>query len=540
MQNAMHDSNGQMVSSINLAGVEASAFEAFLLWLYAFDHSISWESFDTIIDLAILAEQYNIYRLKNQTSDFLQAALNEHRWKATPDQVWKVYDSVPSDSILRQLCFLAFSITVGSTEVVNRFAKPYIDWERFSFTSWEPVFNKFPGLGWDYFRHIQVGQKRITNTGSNGACYFHDHSDIQGLVPKNTKTCPYPFGAPVTLVEANHVSHVEERAVPEITRFDTTELVAGSPSGKGVDDQEVDLSGLEEFSGVGGADANHLSTPSPVLEPPAEPMEVVEIIPVSEVEPVIVTELVVDTESEIEVPTFEVPTIEVPTIEAEPEIEAEPGFEAEPELEESANEIPPELVDESTTQIASELAEPTIEAESTVEADPAVGIFSWGTHRATKRQKKKGARVTFEQPPVYEDIVEAAERERIENDLESSLKSPSVEAGVAAETVDFGWEPFSMGKKSRVKRKSRRIEPDTLETVREAEVFSPEPVDYHDMARDQAVYETAPTKESPSARYMQFKDDVTEKVPGVEPEIPWRPRSMSISALTWPETEAAG
>ncbi len=67
----------------------------------------------SVLDLAIFAEMYIICQLKNQTSDILCIELGSGRWQLTPNDISMVYDEVPSDSILRQLCSvsLAFPVT---------------------------------------------------------------------------------------------------------------------------------------------------------------------------------------------------------------------------------------------------------------------------------------------------------------------------------------------------------------------------------------------------------------------------------------------
>jgi hypothetical protein len=103
--------------TIRLPEVEVSVFEDFLIWLYAYKPSLDEsKSVDALIDLAIFGEIYLIHHLKNQTSDALRAGLGQDKWQPTPDMIFKVYQSVPSGSILRRLCSHGFAIVTSGQQ----------------------------------------------------------------------------------------------------------------------------------------------------------------------------------------------------------------------------------------------------------------------------------------------------------------------------------------------------------------------------------------------------------------------------------------
>lgn len=48
-----------------LPKVEIPTFKNFLIWLHVFQPSIQIESFQAVVDLAIFAEMYLVYQLRN-------------------------------------------------------------------------------------------------------------------------------------------------------------------------------------------------------------------------------------------------------------------------------------------------------------------------------------------------------------------------------------------------------------------------------------------------------------------------------------------
>jgi hypothetical protein len=57
---------------IPLPHVKMSTFEDFLIWIYACEPSVGLKNLASVLDLAIFAEMYIVYQLKNQTSDILR------------------------------------------------------------------------------------------------------------------------------------------------------------------------------------------------------------------------------------------------------------------------------------------------------------------------------------------------------------------------------------------------------------------------------------------------------------------------------------
>jgi hypothetical protein len=188
-----------VAGTIELSNVKASTFEDFFIWLHVFEPRLGTKSFQAVIDLAILAETYHIYQLRNQTTDLLWREFDDKQWEITPDLLSMVYNSVPSGSVLRQLWASAFAIASHSAN------SPGQDDE---YLKWKPAFENLPGLGWDYFVQMQKVQQRPESIVAGGACRFHDHSDIASWERKHTDQCPYPHGAPATLPKSD--SPIEE------------------------------------------------------------------------------------------------------------------------------------------------------------------------------------------------------------------------------------------------------------------------------------------------------------------------------------------
>ncbi|KAI9775932.1 MAG: hypothetical protein M1839_000721 [Geoglossum umbratile] len=131
---------------IKLPEDKLSAFEDFFIWLHSYEPRIPAKA-DPLIDLAILADKYQICLLKNQISDEIRTALSQGRWRITPDMVCIVYASTPTNSILRRLFSLGFMTGNGGLVEFS----PYGSSEK-----WKSVFSEFSELGWDYFYHIQM------------------------------------------------------------------------------------------------------------------------------------------------------------------------------------------------------------------------------------------------------------------------------------------------------------------------------------------------------------------------------------------------
>jgi hypothetical protein len=530
----------QSVNGINFHEVETSTFEDFLLWLYAFEHSITWESIDSVIGLAIFAEKHNIHQLKNQTSDFLQTAINEHKWTATPEQLLKVYECVPSSSVLRRLCFLAFSIAVGGTELVNRYGGGHRTGGRLSYTSWEEAFNRFPGLGWDYFKHTQTGPKHITNTTSGGSCSFHDHSNIPEPIPRGIKTCPYPYGAPVSLVDAGCGHQNVEQDVKGASEKDAAPEPAneGPLPGKSAEQKpELETAGgdspprlsLSQFremtkayrAATGELAANEeLPSPEYEREPPNERPRRGSLWTLKEAS----EELTINEEKVVQDP--------VPVLEPEPSQELE--------LEEVSG------------------SHPRVDLSPAPEPEPEPEVFDnvpgWAKFGASKRdKKKKKGKVTFEESPKAEADAEVTAPEP-EPACDLGWQSPvTIESMIEADTPtpqsespdSYEWKSFSAPKKSRTKKKGRLTTAyQSLEMVAEVEdVAVPDEPVYLNFSCEKAVYETPPVSEiegpfgAVSPDYKTLEEDPFEDLAKEPADIPRRQRSWSRSGPIWPTAE---
>jgi hypothetical protein len=164
---------------IALLDVTKATFEDFLIWLYAYEQSLETENIDSAFRLAIFAQKYQIYDLRNQALDLIRAALQDRHWTITPDTLLAAYKVAPSGSSLRQLCLLGFVSMEG------RHRSP----------DWEAAFLECPSLGWDYFQYKSGSEMYHGQIETGGACRFHDHSNIDGWKPQDVIDCPYSFQA---------------------------------------------------------------------------------------------------------------------------------------------------------------------------------------------------------------------------------------------------------------------------------------------------------------------------------------------------------
>jgi hypothetical protein len=162
---------------IALPDVTNSTFEDFLIWLYAYEQNLETENIDNAFHLAIFAQKYQIYDLRNQASDLIRAALRDRHWVITPDALLAVYKVAPSGSSLRQLCFLGFASMEG----------------RHSLLDWKAAFLECPSIGWDYFQYKRDREIYYGQIETGGACRFHDHSNVGGWEPQDVICCPYSF-----------------------------------------------------------------------------------------------------------------------------------------------------------------------------------------------------------------------------------------------------------------------------------------------------------------------------------------------------------
>jgi hypothetical protein len=182
LRNALNDSGDE----IALPDVTKPTFEHFFIWLHAFEPSIlrvdgnESDFIDGALNLAVFAQKYKIYHLRNQASDVVRAALREGHWSITPEMISSVYKVAPAGSALRQLSFLGFVASEGRNDSAV----------------WQAAFIDCPSLGWDYFQYKSGSELYSEGIESGGACRFHDHSDIRGWALQDLPSCPYPHGAP--------------------------------------------------------------------------------------------------------------------------------------------------------------------------------------------------------------------------------------------------------------------------------------------------------------------------------------------------------
>jgi hypothetical protein len=155
--------------------------------LHAFEptilHTKSHDSadIDGALNLAVFAERYQIYHLRNQASDVVRTALQDKQWNITPDMVSAVYNVAPAGSALRHLSFQGF---VASKD-------------RNDSTIWQGAFKECSDLGWDFFQYNSGSELYTQGIELGGSCRFHDHSDIiRGWQREDVPDCPYPHGAP--------------------------------------------------------------------------------------------------------------------------------------------------------------------------------------------------------------------------------------------------------------------------------------------------------------------------------------------------------
>ena len=171
---------------IELPEVKPSTFGNFMLWLHSCPPAVTEnDNLYAILDLAFFSDTYQVYSLKNQTTDSIQKRLILKK-SIHPTTMVKIYESTPDGSILRELCSLAlfaFSKSRLSAEVQSQ---------------WEDVFEQFPTFGRDYFRNgLQYQKKGDSILSRTGTCHFHDHGNMTGYNKDSVErltSCPYPDG----------------------------------------------------------------------------------------------------------------------------------------------------------------------------------------------------------------------------------------------------------------------------------------------------------------------------------------------------------
>ncbi|KFY04390.1 hypothetical protein V491_09367 [Pseudogymnoascus sp. VKM F-3775] len=215
---------------IKLPEVKISTFEEFFIWIHVYEPRVNDESFESTLDLAIFAEIYMIFLLKNQTSDILRAGLRDGRWELKPSDVSTVYENVPSRSVIRQLFSVSLALAVqgGSKSFGNSRGSILIK-EHPNVSQWEEVFGKHAEIGWDYFREVQTAQAQSAISGS-GPCRFHDHRDIHDASSLSIGTCPYLYLTPWTTSRNETRSHNDfEGLLGEVKLVEVAEPVDEAP-----------------------------------------------------------------------------------------------------------------------------------------------------------------------------------------------------------------------------------------------------------------------------------------------------------------------
>ncbi len=172
---------------VNLPEDDPLIFEDFLIWLHSLTPSLPLDrNTESLIKLGVFAEKYRIHHLTNQISDFIRTAASKGNWKPSPEILRTAYSGTLASSIIRRLCSLVLTVSLSKESVRT--------------DSWKPVFTDFADLGWDYFRRVQMGQTSTRDIMSKRACRFHDHLDVFGWVRHEVRTCPFPGGAPITVL----------------------------------------------------------------------------------------------------------------------------------------------------------------------------------------------------------------------------------------------------------------------------------------------------------------------------------------------------
>ncbi|CAO1606370.1 MAG: hypothetical protein LQ349_000614 [Xanthoria aureola] len=184
---------------VNLPEDDPLIFEDFLIWLHSLTPSLPLDGdSESLVKLGVFAEKYRIRYLINQISDVIRTAASKGNWKPSPEILRTAYSGTLTSSIIRRLCSLVLTVSLSKESVRTDL--------------WKPVFTDFADLGWDYFRRVQMGQTSTRDIMSKGACRFHDHLDVFGWVRHEVRTCPFPEGAPITVLK-------DERALT--TGFDS-------------------------------------------------------------------------------------------------------------------------------------------------------------------------------------------------------------------------------------------------------------------------------------------------------------------------------
>jgi BTB/POZ domain-containing protein len=160
-------------------------FANFMVWLHTCPPAKVMENdMHPIIDLAVFADAYQVYSLKNQTSDLIQKCLLKKVPPITPAIMTQIYELTPDRSVLQELFCLGF-VTYNKVRLSPE-----------TLTEWENVFEQLPTFGRDFFRITLQMQRNEIALSSTGTCRFHDHENMPGFDRASAvrSACPYPAG----------------------------------------------------------------------------------------------------------------------------------------------------------------------------------------------------------------------------------------------------------------------------------------------------------------------------------------------------------
>lgn len=142
---------------LSLPDVEPSTFGSFLVWLHSWlPYGIVDENVEETVDLAIFAEKYEVSALLLQclhalkeTWGFLRDKRGTSReWTvkrsdaASPQIIRRIFENTKDTSALRDLCASFLGGYLSSKQ-----------WCPASTDEYQPVFEKFPQLGWRVFKN---------------------------------------------------------------------------------------------------------------------------------------------------------------------------------------------------------------------------------------------------------------------------------------------------------------------------------------------------------------------------------------------------
>ena len=165
---------------VTLGDVSWETFCLFWEWSYMKEPAIPrFTSLDEVLDLGIMATQYEVRALQHEASDLLRQNISRKTWKLGPSQVTRMLSGADGSPWLQRLAYASLC-TVARPQSMDKAVEV---------EEWLAVLDRHPALAREWKRSDFLGLS-YGSIADGGPCRFHDHGpDYRG--EDSAQSCPH-------------------------------------------------------------------------------------------------------------------------------------------------------------------------------------------------------------------------------------------------------------------------------------------------------------------------------------------------------------